>query len=134
VRRQIVARNGERQSVPLRRRVLLPVQTSVSSSRRILPASDNNNNLAFLTGIGPWQASVADDCAYMRAAVSLAWQYAGGTGPNPSVGCVIVDKFGAVAGRGAHARCGGPHAEVSHPRTREVFVSLLRVAVIIIIK
>ncbi|MAP96305.1 MAG: riboflavin biosynthesis protein RibD [Ponticaulis sp.] len=38
------------------------------------------------------------------------WNY-GLTGDNPSVGCVIVDKTGAVVGEGVTAEGGRPHAE-----------------------
>ncbi|MGE3930693.1 MAG: bifunctional diaminohydroxyphosphoribosylaminopyrimidine deaminase/5-amino-6-(5-phosphoribosylamino)uracil reductase RibD [Hyphomonadaceae bacterium] len=50
------------------------------------------------------------DEAFMRRALALAAQMAGRTGPNPAVGCVIV-KDGAVAGEGATAVGGRPHAE-----------------------
>lgn len=33
--------------------------------------------------------------------------------PNPTVGAVVLDRDGNVAGRGFHARWGGPHAEVA---------------------
>lgn len=47
----------------------------------------------------------------MAAALGLARRGLGTTWPNPSVGCVIVDADGHVAGRG-HTRPGGrPHAE-----------------------
>lgn len=47
---------------------------------------------------------------YMRRALELAGAGLGRTGDNPSVGCVIV-KDGAVAGEGATAEGGRPHAE-----------------------
>ncbi|MBI3437455.1 MAG: riboflavin biosynthesis protein RibD [Proteobacteria bacterium] len=46
----------------------------------------------------------------MRRALTLAALGVGRTGDNPSVGCVIV-KNGAVAGEGATADGGRPHAE-----------------------
>jgi pyrimidine deaminase RibD-like protein len=46
----------------------------------------------------------------MRRALELAAFGVGRTGDNPSVGCVIV-KDGAVAGEGATAEGGRPHAE-----------------------
>jgi diaminohydroxyphosphoribosylaminopyrimidine deaminase/5-amino-6-(5-phosphoribosylamino)uracil reductase len=52
---------------------------------------------------------VSDD-AFMRRALALAAPGVGRTGDNPSVGCVIV-KAGAVAGEGATAEGGRPHAE-----------------------
>ena len=47
----------------------------------------------------------------MRGALALARRGLGQTAPNPSVGCVIVNK-GRVAGRGFTAPGGRPHAEV----------------------
>jgi pyrimidine deaminase RibD-like protein len=46
----------------------------------------------------------------MRRALELAAPGVGGTGDNPSVGCVIV-KDGAVIGEGATGAGGRPHAE-----------------------
>lgn len=46
----------------------------------------------------------------MRRALELAFANAGQTGENPSVGCVIV-KDGVIAGEGATAAGGRPHAE-----------------------
>lgn len=46
----------------------------------------------------------------MRRALALAAPGVGGTGDNPSVGCVIV-KDGAVVGEGATGAGGRPHAE-----------------------
>lgn len=51
-----------------------------------------------------------DDLGHMRAALALARRGIGNTGPNPSVGCVIV-RGGRVVGRGATAPGGRPHAE-----------------------
>jgi diaminohydroxyphosphoribosylaminopyrimidine deaminase/5-amino-6-(5-phosphoribosylamino)uracil reductase len=48
----------------------------------------------------------------MARALRLAERGRGRTSPNPMVGCVIVDDGGVVVGRGAHARAGGPHAEI----------------------
>jgi diaminohydroxyphosphoribosylaminopyrimidine deaminase/5-amino-6-(5-phosphoribosylamino)uracil reductase len=48
----------------------------------------------------------------MRRAITLAARGAGRTSPNPVVGCVVLDRHGAVAGEGWHARAGGPHAEI----------------------
>jgi diaminohydroxyphosphoribosylaminopyrimidine deaminase/5-amino-6-(5-phosphoribosylamino)uracil reductase len=51
------------------------------------------------------------DFGHMRAALSLARRGLGRVWPNPSVGCVIVDKTGQVVGRGFTQRGGRPHAE-----------------------
>ncbi|MGH8869369.1 MAG: bifunctional diaminohydroxyphosphoribosylaminopyrimidine deaminase/5-amino-6-(5-phosphoribosylamino)uracil reductase RibD [Actinomycetes bacterium] len=48
----------------------------------------------------------------MRRAVVLAARGEPATKPNPSVGCVVLDAAGEVAGEGWHAAVGGPHAEV----------------------
>ncbi|MGQ0532856.1 MAG: bifunctional diaminohydroxyphosphoribosylaminopyrimidine deaminase/5-amino-6-(5-phosphoribosylamino)uracil reductase RibD [Caulobacteraceae bacterium] len=50
------------------------------------------------------------DVAFMQRALALAAPGVGRTGANPSVGCVIV-KHGVVAGEGATADGGRPHAE-----------------------
>jgi pyrimidine deaminase RibD-like protein len=47
----------------------------------------------------------------MRRALDLAIAQAGKTGPNPAVGCVIVDPAGVVIGEGATGEGGRPHAE-----------------------
>jgi diaminohydroxyphosphoribosylaminopyrimidine deaminase/5-amino-6-(5-phosphoribosylamino)uracil reductase len=52
------------------------------------------------------------DITWMRRAVELAARGAGGTHPNPVVGCVVLDRAGEPAGEGFHAYAGGPHAEV----------------------
>eukprot|EP01031_Cornospumella_fuschlensis_P000658 gene658-biopygen561 len=46
----------------------------------------------------------------MREAIALSLTHVGRTGPNPSVGCLIV-KDGEVVGRGVTALGGRPHAE-----------------------
>jgi len=48
----------------------------------------------------------------MARALQLARRGLFSTPPNPSVGCVIVGRDGAVVGEGYHERAGGPHAEV----------------------
>jgi diaminohydroxyphosphoribosylaminopyrimidine deaminase/5-amino-6-(5-phosphoribosylamino)uracil reductase len=50
--------------------------------------------------------------AAMRLAIELSDQVKGTTYPNPPVGAVILDRDGDVAGVGATAPAGGPHAEV----------------------
>lgn len=47
----------------------------------------------------------------MRAALALARRGLGNVWPNPSVGCVILDAEGLVAGRGWTQPKGRPHAE-----------------------
>ncbi len=49
----------------------------------------------------------------MVRAIELAQDVRTTTSPNPWVGCVIVDRAGEVAGEGATAPPGGPHAEIS---------------------
>lgn len=52
----------------------------------------------------------ARDERFMRDAIELSLRHLGQTGPNPSVGCIIV-KNGEVVGRGVTAVGGRPHAE-----------------------
>ena len=49
----------------------------------------------------------------MAEALALGDSARGVSAPNPNVGCVIVAEDGQVAGRGATARGGRPHAEAS---------------------
>jgi diaminohydroxyphosphoribosylaminopyrimidine deaminase/5-amino-6-(5-phosphoribosylamino)uracil reductase len=56
--------------------------------------------------------TVERERAAMRRAVELSASGAGSTYPNPSVGCVVLDPSGAVAGEGRTADGGRPHAEV----------------------
>lgn len=51
------------------------------------------------------------DRAFMAEALALAAGVPDRTWPNPPVGAVVV-KDGRVVGRGAHAGCGRPHAEI----------------------
>ncbi len=48
----------------------------------------------------------------LRRAVELSAAALGTTSPNPPVGAVVLDRDGALAGTGATAPPGGPHAEV----------------------
>lgn len=48
----------------------------------------------------------------MRTALALGRQALGTTWPNPAVGCVLLDADGHVAGHGATAPGGRPHAEL----------------------
>lgn len=53
----------------------------------------------------------AEDAA-MHRALALAETVRGSTSPNPAVGAVILAADGTLAGEGATAPAGGPHAEV----------------------
>ena len=56
---------------------------------------------------------VADrDSFFMSKALRLAERGRATTSPNPMVGALVVDRDGVIVGRGAHARPGGPHAEI----------------------
>ncbi|MHA6794835.1 bifunctional diaminohydroxyphosphoribosylaminopyrimidine deaminase/5-amino-6-(5-phosphoribosylamino)uracil reductase RibD [Pseudonocardia bannensis] len=48
----------------------------------------------------------------MRRALAASAQVHGSTSPNPPVGCVVLDAAGEIAGVGATAPPGGPHAEI----------------------
>jgi diaminohydroxyphosphoribosylaminopyrimidine deaminase/5-amino-6-(5-phosphoribosylamino)uracil reductase len=54
-----------------------------------------------------------DDHTAMQRAIALGGSVLGATSPNPPVGCVILDAHGALAGEGATAPAGGPHAEAA---------------------
>jgi diaminohydroxyphosphoribosylaminopyrimidine deaminase / 5-amino-6-(5-phosphoribosylamino)uracil reductase len=54
----------------------------------------------------------AIDEQFMARALRLAEKYRGRTAPNPSVGCVIVDKRGEIIAEGAHRGPGHAHAEI----------------------
>src|SRR3954470_23107473 len=51
--------------------------------------------------------------AAMHRALALAETVRGRTSPNPAVGAVILDTGGTLAGEGATAPPGGPHAEIA---------------------
>lgn len=51
------------------------------------------------------------DDAFMARALRLAEKWRGRTSPNPSVGCVIVDRRGNVIAEGVHRGAGTKHAE-----------------------
>jgi diaminohydroxyphosphoribosylaminopyrimidine deaminase/5-amino-6-(5-phosphoribosylamino)uracil reductase len=57
------------------------------------------------------QISEAEQAA-MHRALALAETVRGRTSPNPSVGAVILDSQGHLAGEGATEPAGGPHAEI----------------------
>ena len=48
----------------------------------------------------------------MRRALALAASPGVPLGPNPRVGCVLLDLDGSVVGEGHHRGAGTPHAEV----------------------
>ena len=50
--------------------------------------------------------------AAMHRALALAETVRGRTSPNPAVGAVVIDAVGHLAGEGATAAAGGPHAEI----------------------
>lgn len=58
------------------------------------------------------QISEAEQAA-MHRALALAETVRGRTSPNPAVGAVVLDAGGHLAGEGATATAGGPHAEVA---------------------
>ncbi len=51
------------------------------------------------------------DIHYMKMALGLARRGLGSTWPNPTVGCVIVDSYGHIIGRGHTGKGGRPHGE-----------------------
>lgn len=51
------------------------------------------------------------DSHYMKMALGLARRGLGTTWPNPSVGCIVVDRKGHVVGRGHTGPGGRPHGE-----------------------
>ncbi len=51
------------------------------------------------------------DIHYMKMALGLARRGLGTTWPNPSVGCVVVDRQGHIVGRGHTGEGGRPHGE-----------------------
>jgi len=53
-----------------------------------------------------------DDNFYMALAIDEAWKYWGLTYPNPSVGGLILDKYGKIVSISAHQQAGYPHSEV----------------------
>jgi diaminohydroxyphosphoribosylaminopyrimidine deaminase / 5-amino-6-(5-phosphoribosylamino)uracil reductase len=53
------------------------------------------------------------ETAAMHRALALAETVRGRTSPNPAVGAVILAADGSLAGEGATAPAGGPHAEVN---------------------
>jgi diaminohydroxyphosphoribosylaminopyrimidine deaminase/5-amino-6-(5-phosphoribosylamino)uracil reductase len=53
------------------------------------------------------------EVAAMHRALALADTVRGRTSPNPAVGAVLLDTTGHLAGEGATAAAGGPHAEIA---------------------
>lgn len=56
---------------------------------------------------------MVSETAAMRRALRLAASPGFVKGPNPRVGCVLIDNTGAPVGEGWHAGAGHPHAEVA---------------------
>jgi len=54
---------------------------------------------------------LADDRAWLAAAIALSQRGHGRTAPNPNVGCILCDARGHVVGRGWTQPGGRPHAE-----------------------
>ena len=54
---------------------------------------------------------MTDDRQWMGQAIALGEAARGRSAPNPNVGCVIVSSSGKLAGKGATASGGRPHAE-----------------------
>jgi len=54
---------------------------------------------------------LANDTAWLAAAIALSQRGRGRTAPNPNVGCILLDARGRVAGRGWTQPDGRPHAE-----------------------
>lgn len=57
--------------------------------------------------------ATAAELAAMARACALAAEVPLADGPNPRVGCVILNSSGAVVAEGAHRGAGTPHAEVA---------------------
>ncbi|WP_375486352.1 bifunctional diaminohydroxyphosphoribosylaminopyrimidine deaminase/5-amino-6-(5-phosphoribosylamino)uracil reductase RibD [uncultured Jatrophihabitans sp.] len=64
-----------------------------------------------MSDVDPTGATEAEEAA-MHRALALAETVRGTTSPNPAVGAVILAADGSLAGEGATAPAGGPHAEV----------------------
>ncbi len=62
---------------------------------------------------GDWEVAVDAETAAMHRALALAETVRGRTSPNPAVGAVVLAADGTIAGEGATAPAGGPHAEVT---------------------
>src|SRR5262249_46414989 len=61
--------------------------------------------------LGAVASAAMSERAYMLRALRLAARARGRTAPNPTVGCVLVER-GRVVGEGYHRKAGLPHAEV----------------------
>lgn len=57
--------------------------------------------------------ATSEEVAAMRIALALAADPAAPHGPNPRVGCVMLDSTGVEIARGRHLGAGTPHAEVA---------------------
>ena len=80
--------------------------TPSSSTSSIVVNKRNGSNSSSSTTI---QLS---DSMYMKIAYNLAKTALGKTKPNPTVGCVLVNKNGVIVGKGLHIKAGQDHAEV----------------------
>jgi diaminohydroxyphosphoribosylaminopyrimidine deaminase/5-amino-6-(5-phosphoribosylamino)uracil reductase len=56
---------------------------------------------------------LTSDTAWLAAAIALSRRGEGRTAPNPSVGCILLDRSGRVVGRGWTQPGGRPHAEAT---------------------
>ena len=65
-----------------------------------------------MTGPGTDVPVTDAEQAAMHRALALAETVRGRTSPNPAVGAVVLDADGMLAGEGATAPAGGPHAEI----------------------
>jgi diaminohydroxyphosphoribosylaminopyrimidine deaminase/5-amino-6-(5-phosphoribosylamino)uracil reductase len=57
--------------------------------------------------------ATAEEFDAMARALALAEDPVNQRGPNPRVGCVLIDTAGRVVGEGSHRGAGSPHAEVA---------------------
>ena len=65
---------------------------------------------------------MVNDIFLMDIAIKEAWKYQGLTYPNPAVGALVSDDFGAILSCKAHTQAGFPHAEVE--AIKDAFIKL----------
>jgi diaminohydroxyphosphoribosylaminopyrimidine deaminase/5-amino-6-(5-phosphoribosylamino)uracil reductase len=70
-----------------------------------------------MPGITPDAPATAAELAAMQRALRIAATPGVPLGPNPRVGCVLLDVTGAEVGEGFHRGAGHPHAEVEALRS-----------------
>ena len=70
-----------------------------------------------MPGVTPHAPATATEVAAMRRALRIAATPGVPLGPNPRVGCVLLDATGAEVGEGFHRGAGHPHAEVEALRS-----------------